>query len=726
MNNFIKQLFVLSLVLGLGTYTHSYSQDYFSATPTEGCGITEVEFTNNVPSNGYTPVFMQTTGYRYSWDFGNGETSTEENPAPVTYDTPGTYTIDYSVTIDTVGFYLTIVDVTAVGCTDPFGGKPDVYIIIRDGSNNVVYTTEDSYYNNEDPPYQWLLSLKLDNPPYFLWVWDDDSLDANDNCVNNSEDTPGASTQIMLPPNNENGFGTFTFEGVNGSLEYMFTFQKTVYTYTESLTIEIYDSPPSPVLSHTTINACVGENIQEITASGASGNSINWYDDEELQNLIHSGTNYTPTITDEGSYTFYVTQSDSDNSCESEAASFTVNYTVIDPPLLNTFNSTFCLGEIIPEFSANGTNIKWYADEDLTQWINDGEVLEAEISEAGEYTYYAIQSNAEETCISEAAELQFEIVSTISADISFTDANCYNANDGSAEVVDLEGNGPFTFMWSNGDENQNVSGLGAGEHSVIIRGDADFCIKILDFVIEEPSELIAETEVTDGFCPDDDFTSINAIVSGGTPPYSFLWSDGSTDNPIQNVEHGNYTLTITDANSCEIIIEESVIKPADFLIEYTTLKESCPLSADGAISISVTGGTQPYEYYWSSGANDTIADGLQAGLHSVTVSDMIGCEYHQDFEITNTYSVCLVPATVFTPNGDGKNDTWQIKFIEMHPQASVRVFARTGQLVLDVTGYSSNWDGKYQGKNLPTGSYLYIIDLNDSSEPMRGYVDIIR
>lgn len=711
-------IFVLSSI-------NSYAQVHFSVTPTEACGETEVEFTNNVPSEGVTPIFMQTTGFTYSWDFGNGQTSTAENPEPVTYDTPGVYTIDYSVTIDTVGFFLTKVDVFEVSCTDPFGGAPDPYIIIRDGSNNEVYNTYDNYYNDQWPPYEWFLNLKLDNPPYFIWVWDFDTVGADDNCINNSEDTPGASTQIMLPPNNENGFGTFTFEGVNGGLEYMFTFHKEVITYTDSYQIEILEAPATPILSHSTINICVGETIPTITAAGAAGNTINWYNDEELQNQIHTGTNFTPELTEEGTFSFYVTQTSSTSNCESESASFVINNTKINPPVLNSYNSTYCQGAIIPSFSAAGTNIQWYADEELTDWINDGEILEVNHTETGNYIYYVVQTNATGTCISEPAILEFEIVSTISADLSYTAANCYNSADGTAEVVNLEGNAPFTFIWSNGADTQMATGFSAGEHSVIIR-DADFCVKIMDFVIEEPAELVAETQVTDGFCPDDDFTAINAIVSGGTPPYTFLWSDGSTANPIQNIEHGTYSLTISDANSCQVVLSESVSKPEDFLIEYTTQRESCPLSEDGAIDISVTGGTQPYEYYWSSGSNNAIAENLQAGMHSVTITDMMGCEYIQSFELTNTHSVCLVPATVFTPNGDGRNDTWKIKFIEMHPQASVRVFARTGQMVLDVTGYSSNWDGKYQEKNLPTGSYLYIIDLNDGSEPMRGYVDIIR
>lgn len=724
MSTFRKHFFVLSLILYFSIYTCSYSQTYFSASQTEACGISEIEFTNNVLSDGTNPTFMQTTGYTYSWDFGNGETSNQENPEPVTYDTPGVYTVHYTATIDTVGFFLTRVDVFAVACTDPLNGAPDPYIIIKDGSNNEVYNTYDNYYDDLWPPYEWTLNLKLDNPPYFIWVWDYDTFGADDNCINDSEDTPGASTPILLPPNTENGFGTFTFEGVNGGLEYKFTFYKPVVTYTDSCQIEIFEVPQIPTLSHSNINACVGETIPEITAVGTAGSTINWYDDDELQNKIHTGTNYTPSITEEGYYTYYVTQKES-NSCESEAISFTINYSKIEPPILNSYSNTYCLGEILPEFSAVGTNIKWYADENLTELINSGEILEAQHSEAGEYSYYAIQTNEEETCVSDAAILQFEIASAISADINYTNSNCYNSNDGYAKVVNIEGNEPFTFLWSNGTKDQSATGLSAGEHSVIVK-DADFCVKLLDFVIEEPNELVVEASIVDGFCPGDDYSSINAFVNGGTAPYSFLWSDGSTSSNINNVEHGNYTLTVTDANSCETVIEKSVNKPTDFNIEYTVQKESCPTSADGSISVHVKGGTKPYEYYWSSGSNDTIASDLQAGPHSVTIIDMMGCEYYKNIELSNTYSACIVPATVFTPNGDGKNDTWQIKFIEMQPQANVRVFARTGQMVLDVTGYSSNWDGKYQGENLPTGSYFYSIDLNDGSEPMRGYVDIIR
>lgn len=115
---------------------------------------------------------------------------------------------------------------------------------------------------------------------------------------------------------------------------------------------------------------------------------------------------------------------------------------------------------------------------------------------------------------------------------------------------------PLVFYWSNGAETQNTSGFGAGEHSVIIR-DANYCIKILDFVISEPNELVVETNAVTGFCPYDDFIRINTSVSGGTPPYNFLWSDGSTSSDLHNVPHGTYNLTITDENNCQVTKTET-------------------------------------------------------------------------------------------------------------------------------------------------------------------------
>jgi len=81
--------------------------------------------------------------------------------------------------------------------------------------------------------------------------------------------------------------------------------------------------------------------------------------------------------------------------------------------------------------------------------------------------------------------------------------------------------------------------------------------------------------------------------------------------------------------------------------------------------------------------------------------------------------------TGFTPDNDGKNDNWEIPFLEFYPEAVTQIYDRTGQLVYSANG-SDYWDGTYKGKASPTGAYYYVIDLNNGTEAYNGNVNIIR
>ncbi|HTK21525.1 MAG TPA: gliding motility-associated C-terminal domain-containing protein [Mucilaginibacter sp.] len=100
--------------------------------------------------------------------------------------------------------------------------------------------------------------------------------------------------------------------------------------------------------------------------------------------------------------------------------------------------------------------------------------------------------------------------------------------------------------------------------------------------------------------------------------------------------------------------------------------------------------------------------------------------------IPGTLTVIAVPPTVvipnaFTPNGDGINDLWNIKSIEAYPKCIVSVYSRYGTLVYQSKGYPRSWDGTSNGSGVPTGTYYYIINLNDdNSKPLTGYVAVIR
>jgi gliding motility-associated-like protein len=80
----------------------------------------------------------------------------------------------------------------------------------------------------------------------------------------------------------------------------------------------------------------------------------------------------------------------------------------------------------------------------------------------------------------------------------------------------------------------------------------------------------------------------------------------------------------------------------------------------------------------------------------------------------------------FSPNGDGINDTWRIKYLESYPGATVEVYNRYGQIVYHSLGYSVDWDGTYNGRPLPVATYYYIINPRNGREVITGSVTILK
>jgi gliding motility-associated-like protein len=81
---------------------------------------------------------------------------------------------------------------------------------------------------------------------------------------------------------------------------------------------------------------------------------------------------------------------------------------------------------------------------------------------------------------------------------------------------------------------------------------------------------------------------------------------------------------------------------------------------------------------------------------------------------------------VLTPNGDGKNDYWVIKDIQLYPQNNVRVFDKAGRTVYAKNGYNNEWDGTLNGAQLAEGTYYFVVDLGPKLRQFRGYISIVR
>ncbi|MEX1192738.1 MAG: T9SS type A sorting domain-containing protein [Brumimicrobium sp.] len=281
----------------------------FSMNPGFGCEDATVDFTNNNPSGNYTPIPNQTQGFLYSWDFGNGSQSTAENPGSQTYTGAGDYYVDYTCIIDTFGFFLDGITINNVSCDDAIGfGEPDIYIYVYDGDDNLVHTTESSP-NDNNLPQTHSMNVQLDNPPYYVMVWDDDSDNwtgtADDNCVNGNEGST-ASANLLLPA--IDSYGTTTQVGSNGGLNFTYDINKPIVEIDLTDTLTIYSNPPTPIID-------VDQN-GPVLSTDDLGYSYQWY----LDGTPISGetsTSHTPTTP--GLYT--VTAVDS-NGCFSTSQEF--------------------------------------------------------------------------------------------------------------------------------------------------------------------------------------------------------------------------------------------------------------------------------------------------------------------------------------------------------------------------------------------------------------------
>ncbi len=161
-----------------------------------------------------------------------------------------------------------------------------------------------------------------------------------------------------------------------------------------------------------------------------------------------------------------------------------------------------------------------------------------------------------------------------------------------------------------------------------------------------------------------------------------------------------------------------------------TLRDKANLGGDKTICLgdSVLLNPGAYsKYTWQDGSTKPTFAGRLAGTYSVTVTDANGCITADTIEIKKGSCPSVIkPPNVFSPNNDGNNDTWDIDGLSYFTNCTVYVYSRYGGIVYKSTGYKQPWDGRNNGKDLPSGTYYYVINLGEQSLPISGYVLVIR
>jgi gliding motility-associated-like protein len=216
----------------------------------------------------------------------------------------------------------------------------------------------------------------------------------------------------------------------------------------------------------------------------------------------------------------------------------------------------------------------------------------------------------------------------------------------------------------------------------------------MSVIITQPqSEISATNSIVDLICLNTSTGAIDLTMNGGTPGYTYLWSNGETTQDIDSLASGDYTVTVTDNLGCIFNTTLTVEDPIDpMLVNPTVTNVTCYGGSDAEISLAISGGSPSYDIQWSTSDTLSVLDSLIAGNYSVLVTDALGCETPLSFTITEPAPIvayfnpsatfgCSPLNVTFTNNSSGPytNSLWNFgNAVSTTTQNGITTFTQPG------------------------------------------------
>ncbi|MEO5643482.1 MAG: gliding motility-associated C-terminal domain-containing protein [Bacteroidia bacterium] len=379
--------------------------------------------------------------------------------------------------------------------------------------------------------------------------------------------------------------------------------------------------PPALIVAPTGVNiACFGTCTGTAAANvsgGTPGYTYSW--------APSGGTGPTASSLCPATYTVSVTDL---NGCQGSG-----QVTITQPPQLFSNSSgtnVTCFGTCNGSATANGSggvgpySYNWLPGNINSQTIN--------ALCPGSYTVTVTDING----CNATGTVTITQPNVLQPNTTSTNVTCNNLCNGTATSNPVGGVGPYTYLWMPGSQTTNsISGLCAGSYTLTVT-DANSCVQNQTVIITQPNPLTVTINATQISCNAVCNGAAAAAVSGGTPPYSYLWLPGNQTTPsISNLCAGSYTIQITDANSCVNSASVVLIQPTALVLAPSVTNTSCNGSCNGTASVSASGGMGPYTYSWAPGGQTTSSiNSLCAGSYTVTVTDASGCTSTQIITVT--------------------------------------------------------------------------------------------
>lgn len=253
--------------------------------------------------------------------------------------------------------------------------------------------------------------------------------------------------------------------------------------------------------------------------------------------------------------------------------------------------------------------------------------------------------------------------------IAKTNVTCFGGSNGTAAVSASGGSGcTYTYVWSNGQNTQTVSGLTAGTYTVTATCGASSGTTTVT-ITQPATALTLSTTGSTISCAGANNGTVSAIASGGGSSYTYLWSNNQTGSMLTNLTAGTYTVTATDNNGCTQSKQAVVSNPINSVTAFTSSTAATCATA-GTATVNAANGTAPYTYLWSNGQATATATGLTPNTYSVTVTDNTGCKTTASAVVSSNASVppsaisgistitCAQPSGILTAPSGNFNYKW--------------------------------------------------------------------
>jgi gliding motility-associated-like protein len=320
----------------------------------------------------------------------------------------------------------------------------------------------------------------------------------------------------------------------------------------------------------------------------------------------------------------------------------------------------------------------------------------------------------------------------LSWSVSPAECNAFSET-GSISLAVSGGAGGYTFLWSDGSTDKDRVNIGAGVY-YLQTSDANGCLKVDTLTVSSRIRVNAYAEKDTAICRG---SSVQLFAAGG---YTASWfptdylDDPNALNPIVSglTEPMTYILTMTEDlsgygcfNTDTVTI--SILPPVGLTASGDTF-----LLRGSSVQLSAGGG-QFSEFRWDPSTwlddytlADPVATPLESIVYTVSATNEFGCEEADSVYIEVLENIRVY--NVFTPNMDGYNDYFEIEAADRFPEMVVEVYSRWGDLLFSARGYDdgSRWDGTSRGKEVPMGTYYYVIIPYSGAKPITGNVTIIR